>query len=120
MSPIAAQAATLGGLGFGSTAAAPSMTGSGESIGFAELLFQGGSDSGPREDIWGQGASEAFASGEVGGWNPEDDTDTSPWWLKSIVFIAGSMVAGAVLAQISGHAVWQPKPGPKIETRAAQ
>ncbi len=78
-----------------------------ESVGFAELLFQskGGGAAKPDTEGWGKGASEAFDSGEVGGWN--EGSDPSPWWLKASVFIGGSMVVGAFLAQLSGHAIWQ-------------
>jgi hypothetical protein len=83
-----------------------------ESIGFAELLFRGpsiGSSAAAPGGEWGKGASEDFDSGEVGGWGNEP-ADYSPWWLKASVFIGGSMVAGAILAYLSGHAVWQKHP----------
>ena len=85
-----------------------------ESVGFAELLFSASDVRNSRNEpgeAWGKGASEDFDSGEVGGWG-NDISDPSPWWLKASVFIGGSMVAGAFLAQISGHAVWQRRLSP--------
>jgi hypothetical protein len=84
-----------------------------ESVGFAELLFRGpGVAGGPIGGTWGKGASEDFTSGEVGDWDVQL-RDTSPWWLKASVFIGGSLVAGALLAQMSGHAIWQKFEQPK-------
>ncbi len=95
-------------------------------IGFAELLFQSGGSSSehaggsgsPLGGAWGKGASEAFSSGEVGGWAAEEG-DNSPLWLKATVFIAGSLMAGVILAHLSGHALWQlrkipPQPAAKV------
>ena len=98
-------------------------------IGFAELLFQGGGGNSsehaggsgsPQGGAWGKGASEAFSSGEVGGWGAEEG-DNSPFWLKATVFIAGSLMAGVILAHLSGHALWQlrkipPQPAKVIQT----
>jgi hypothetical protein len=81
-------------------------------IGFAELLFQAGGGGNtetpfsPLGAAWGKGASEAFSSGEVGGWGT-DQPDNSPFWLKATVFLAGSLLGGFLLAQFSGHALWQ-------------
>jgi hypothetical protein len=77
-----------------------------DSVGFAELLFQGSAGAKSASTAWGKGASEGFDSGQVGGWGA-DTVDLSPWWLKVTVFLGGSMVAGAFLAQLSGHALWQ-------------
>jgi hypothetical protein len=94
-------------IGAGTLIPAASEADSGESIGFAELLFQSPAeaDIARRGGHWGQGASNDFASGQVGNWGLEEDP--SPWWLKAAVFIGGSMVIGAILAHQSGHAVWQ-------------
>lgn len=81
-------------------------------IGFAELLFQGGSESGPppapvhQQVVWGVGASAQMESGEVGGWDDEP-ADDIPGWLKTFVFIGGSLVLGAMIAHLRGEALWQ-------------
>lgn len=81
-----------------------------ESIGFAELLFQRPAATGAKSgSAWGKGASESFDQGQVGNWQL-DQPDSGPWWLKATVFIAGSMMAGALLAHFSGHAIWQKLP----------
>lgn len=106
-------------IGAGSLIPAASEEENVESIGFAELLFQSPSEAAiaKRGGHWGQGASENFASGEVGNWGLEQ-TDTSPWWLKAAVFIGGSMVIGAILAHQSGHALWQKSPAPLFPAAA--
>lgn len=92
-----------------------------DSVGFAELLFRGPGVAGtPVGGAWGKGASEDFASGEVGGWGGAEPVDSSPWWLKASVFIGGSMVAGALLAQLSGHAIWQKHALPRVPAAASQ
>jgi hypothetical protein len=112
-SPIAAALPSLPGAGAVLTAGGLSEPEPAESVGFAELLFRGPTVAGaPVGGSWGKGASEDFAAGQVGGW-PGDMPDTSPWWLKASVFIGGSMVAGALLAQLSGHALWQKMLVPK-------
>lgn len=80
-------------------------------IGFAELLFQGGSEGPPaapvhQQVVWGTGASAQMESGEVGGWDDEPEDDI-PGWLKTFVFLAGPLVLGAVIAHIRGDALWQ-------------
>ncbi len=76
-------------------------------IGFAELLFQSPpAEPAKRSGFWGQGASADVSGGNVGDWGL-NDPDTSPWWLKATVFLAGSMMAGAVCAHLSGDAQWQ-------------
>lgn len=111
---------SLPGAGAVLTAGLPAEPAPAESVGFAELLFRGPTVAGaPVGGSWGKGASEDFASGEVGGWSGGADiNDTSPWWLKATVFLAGSMVAGALLAQFSGHALWQKHIAPKSEPAA--
>lgn len=92
-----------------------------DSVGFAELLFRSPGVAGtPVGGAWGKGASEDFASGEVGGWGGVEPVDSSPWWLKASVFIGGSMVAGAMLAQLSGHAIWQKHALPRVPAAASQ
>lgn len=92
-------------------------------IGFAELLFQGGSDGPPpapvhQQVIWGTGASASMESGEVGGWEDEPDDDI-PSWLKTFVFIGGSLVLGAMIAHVRGGALWQQRPTPLAVPPAA-
>lgn len=98
-------------------------------IGFAELLFSGGSTAAeataaspaPKAlgapfavtsahgGAWGKGASDDLDVGQVGDWGLNTDVDTSPFWLKALVFFSGSMVLGAMLAMLSGQALWQKK-----------
>ena len=76
-------------------------------IGFAELLFQSPPTAPARPaGRWGQGASADMADGQIAGWGAEE-RDGSPWWLKATVFLAGSMLAGALCAHLSGEAQWQ-------------
>ena len=76
-------------------------------IGFAELLFQSPpAEPAKRAGFWGQGAAADVAGGHVGAWGAEE-SDYSPWWLKAVVFLAGSMMAGAICAHLSGEAQWQ-------------
>ena len=100
-------------IGAGTLIPAASEADNSESIGFAELLFQSPAeaDIAKRGGHWGQGASNDFASGQVGNRGLEGE-DPSPWWLKAAVFIGGSMVIGAILAHQSGHAVWQKAAAP--------
>jgi len=92
-------------------------------IGFAELLFQSPPQAPSKSGggWWGQGAAADVAEGQVSGWG-EEEPDTSPWWLKASVFLAGSMVAGAVCAHLTGGAMWLRyfKPPPRPEPPAAQ
>ncbi|MDB6074278.1 MAG: hypothetical protein JWO89_1918, partial [Verrucomicrobiaceae bacterium] len=81
-------------------------------IGFAELLFQSPpAEPAKRSGFWGQGASADLSAGHAGTW--VEDSDYSPWWLKATVFFAGSMMAGAVCAHLSGEAQWQKKMHPE-------
>lgn len=76
-------------------------------IGFAELLFQSPpAEPAKRTGFWGQGAKADVSGGHVGDWGL-NEPDTSPWWLKATVFLAGSMMAGAVCAHLTGDAQWQ-------------
>jgi hypothetical protein len=79
-------------------------------IGFAELLFQGGGDARPPDEPeWAQRGmgSERTLPDELilGG------ADNVPMWLKAAVFLGASMLCGAVFAHLSGHAAWQKKHG---------
>ncbi len=83
-------------------------------IGFAELLFQGGREGPPAAPVhqqvaWGAGASAQMEAGEVGGWDDEP-ADDIPGWLKTFVFFGGSLVLGAVIAHLKGAALWQQRP----------
>ena len=111
--PVRAAAAVeplgpMAGLGgFPPLAGALEPDGEKATIGFAELLFQSPPpEPSKRSGFWGQGASADLAGGQVGGWGIEEP-DTSPWWLKAVVFFAGSMMLGAVCAHLSGQAQWQ-------------
>jgi hypothetical protein len=98
-------------------------------IGFAELLFQGGSDGPPpapvhHQVVWGTGASAQIEAGEVGGW--EEAPEDIPGWLKAAVFFGGTIVVGAILAHLTGDALWQkqlhahipPAPAPIVTPKA--
>lgn len=79
-------------------------------IGFAELLFRDTSvvESGGVHD-WAKTAADApptIQPGEV----LLPPNDFVPLWLKASVFIGGSIVAGAILAHISGQALWLRSP----------
>ena len=74
-------------------------------VGFAEILFTGGSDelTPPDEPDWARRHPPGGASAtpfEV----PRDQT---PMWLKAAVFILGSMAVGGTFAHLSGEALWQ-------------
>lgn len=77
-------------------------------IGFAELLFRnaGGDPSPPDSPDWARAAASAPPT------LPADliPADDVPFWLKAAVFLGGSMCLGAVLAHLSGDALWQKKP----------
>lgn len=91
-------------------------------IGFAELLFKDTSvtESGTHHD-WAKTAADApptIHPGEV----LLPPNEFVPFWLRAAVFLGGSILAGAVLAHISGSALWQ-KPAAKrnvpVETAPA-
>ena len=76
-------------------------------IGFAELLFRSPPPAPPKSGgWWGHGSSADLAGGRGADWG-DAETDSSPWWLKATVFVAGSMMAGAVCAHLMGDALWQ-------------
>lgn len=89
------------------------------SIGFAELLFRGTSETSPSSGPdWAKTAVDAPPTIHANeALLPPDDF--VPFWLRAAVFIGGSMVVGGILAHLSGEALWQkkvlPKPVPAIE-----
>lgn len=88
-------------------------------IGFAELLFRGGG--GVPETTGAVDWAEAAAGAPPT--HPEHllPRDEVPKWLKTFVFIGGSMILGALFAHVSGKALWLKKPGmpPQNEPRPA-
>lgn len=74
--------------------------------GFAELLFHGTSEiTEDSEPDWARTAIDAPPT-----IHPSETLlpdELVPRWLRMAVFFGGSMVAGAVLAHLSGHALWQ-------------
>lgn len=72
-------------------------------VGFAEILFQSTATHTPAGDRNPDGGWDPAA--DAAGWSP--DADPVPVWLKAAVFVGGSMVVGAVLAHLSGDAIWQ-------------
>ena len=84
-----------------------SVAGAGEatSIGFAELLFRSGAEDASPSKLpdWNRSAEDAPPT------LPEhllQEDENVPAWLKAAVFIGGSMVLGAMLAHLSGDAIW--------------
>jgi hypothetical protein len=83
-----------------------SVAGAGEatSIGFAELLFRSGAEDVSTSGMpdWNRSAEDAPPT------LPEHliPDENVPMWLKAAVFVGGSMVVGAVLAHLSGQALW--------------
>lgn len=81
-------------------------------IGFAELLFQGTSESDEEDHShWTKTAVDAPPT-----IHPHEALlppgDYVPLWLRVFVFVGGSMVAGGIWAHVSGDAFWL-KPGLK-------
>ncbi len=87
------------------------------SVGFAELLFRGTSETAPASGPdWARTAVDAPPT-----IHPDETLlpeELVPLWLRMAVFFGGSMVAGAVLAHVSGHALWQQTP-PRSSTPPA-
>jgi hypothetical protein len=92
-----------GALTSGSIVASPETN----SIGFAELLFRsgGGEPAPPDSPDWAKAAAGAPPT------LPEHllPADDVPQWLKTAVFIGGSMILGAFCAHLSGKALWLKK-----------
>jgi hypothetical protein len=92
-----------GALTSGSIVASPETN----SIGFAELLFRsgGGEPAPPDSPDWAKAAAGAPPT------LPEYllPSDEVPQWLKTAVFIGGSMILGAFCAHLSGKALWLKK-----------
>lgn len=86
-------------------------------IGFAELLFQGG-------DAPIQGSSPIWEASRDGNQAPTLPAELLPlreevpMWLRAAVFIGGSMVLGAILAHLSGEAIWLKKRAERLSSRA--
>lgn len=77
-------------------------------VGFAEILFTGGSDelTPPDEPDW----ARRHPSGGGSATPFEEPRDQTPVWLKAAVFILGSMAVGGTFAHLSGGALWQRMP----------
>ena len=79
------------------------------SIGFAELLFRGTSETSPSSGPdWAKSALDAPPT-----IHPNEvllpPAEFVPMWLRAAVFIGGSMVVGGVIAHLSGGAMWLKK-----------
>lgn len=83
-------------------------------IGFAELLFKnaGGEPTPPDAPDWVTAAVNAPPTLPAH-LIPKDDV---PVWLKAAVFLGGSMVLGALLAHLSGGALWLKKRAEVLES----
>lgn len=76
------------------------------SVGFAELLFRGTSETSPASGPdWAKTAVDAPPT-----INPHESLlppdEFVPFWLRAAVFIGGSMVLGGIIAHLSGDATW--------------
>ncbi|MCX6853610.1 MAG: hypothetical protein NTV80_01760 [Verrucomicrobia bacterium] len=89
------------------------------SIGFAELLFRGTSETSPASGPdWAKTAVDAPPT-----IHPNESLlppdEFVPFWLRAAVFIGGSMVVGGMIAHLSGDATWLKKelkkPVPAVE-----
>jgi hypothetical protein len=93
-------------------------------IGFAELLFRGtGERSAASSPDWEKTAIDAPPTIHPNeALLPPDDF--VPLWLRAAVFMGGAMIAGGLLAHLSGHASWQKKPAskavPAVEKQASK
>lgn len=79
------------------------------SVGFAELLFRGTSETAPSSGPdWAKTAVDAPPTIHANeALLPPDNF--VPLWLRAAVFIGGSMIVGGVLAHLSGDALWLKK-----------
>ncbi|MES2596261.1 MAG: hypothetical protein V4662_13035 [Verrucomicrobiota bacterium] len=79
------------------------------SVGFAELLFRGTSETAPSSGPdWAKTAVDAPPTINVHETLLPPDHFV-PFWLRAAVFMGGSMIIGAVLAHLSGEAFWLKK-----------
>ncbi|MCA1963893.1 MAG: hypothetical protein LDL31_08120 [Prosthecobacter sp.] len=89
------------------------------SVGFAELLFRGTSETAPASGPdWARTAVDAPPT-----IHPAETLlpeELVPLWLRLAVFLGGSMVAGAIFAHFSGHALWQRPHAPPAARAPAQ
>lgn len=78
-------------------------------VGFAELLFRGTSETAPASGPdWAKTAVDAPPTIHANeALLPPDDF--VPFWLRAAVFIGGSMIFGGIFAHLSGEATWQKK-----------
>lgn len=101
--PAGSIAATLGGIALTQGLSTPKPDK--PNVGFAEILFTGGSDDlrPPDEPDWARrpAAHPALPA------DLEINRDQTPLWLKAAVFLLGSMAAGGACAHFSGEALWQ-------------
>ncbi|GEP45949.1 hypothetical protein BGE01nite_52400 [Brevifollis gellanilyticus] len=102
----------------GLTSPAPAGAAERPSVGFAELLFRGTSETAPSSGPdWAKTAVDAPPTINANeALLPPDHF--VPFWLRAAVFIGGSMIIGGVLAHLSGDALWLKK-GPHPSTPPA-
>lgn len=96
------------------TSGLPSVGGERVSVGFAELLFRGTSETAPVSGPdWAKTAVDAPPTIHANeALLPPDDF--VPFWLRAAVFIGGSMILGGLFAHLSGEATWQKKAAPSV------
>ena len=90
------------------------------SVGFAELLFRGTSETEPASGPdWAKTAVDAPPTIHANeALLPPDDF--VPLWLRAAVFLGGSMIVGGLLAHFTGQALWQKKGPPPVLKPATQ
>jgi hypothetical protein len=96
------------------TTGLPAGVGDRVSVGFAELLFRGTSETAPVSGPdWAKTAADAPPTIHANeSLLPPDDF--VPFWLRAAVFIGGSMILGGVFAHLSGKASWQKMTPPPL------
>jgi hypothetical protein len=103
------------------TTGLPVTSGERATVGFAELLFRGTSETAPVSGHdWAKTAVDAPPTIHANeALLPPDDF--VPFWLRASVFIGGSMIIGGIFAHLSGDATWQKKsPLPPAKPAAAE
>jgi hypothetical protein len=103
------------------TSGLPIAAGERTTVGFAELLFRGTSETAPASGPdWAKTAVDAPPTIHANeALLPPDDF--VPFWLRAAVFIGGSMILGGIFAHLSGEATWQKKsPTPAAKPAAAE